>query len=101
MIGPTGWDRGWPYTHVTADVQVHAGRGILHKVVLNGLTTAGDLTLYDSLTETGTVIAVLHLDPTTSISVQPISFPYDCELITGLFAGFDGTLVADLTFMVD
>lgn len=101
MNGPTGWDRGWPYVHVDGDLQVHAGRGILHSVVLNGLTTAGDLTIYDSLTEAGTVIAVLHIDPTTSISVQPITFLYDCEFSTGLFAGFDGTLVADLTFMVD
>ena len=101
MRGPTGWDRGGPYFHVTADVLVKTGRGILHKVVLNGLTTAGDLTLYDSLTEGGAVIAVLHIDPTTSISVQPLTFHYDCELTIGLYAGFDATLVADLTFMVD
>lgn len=101
VSGPTGFDRGWPYVHVTGDLLVHAGRGILHSVVLNGLSTVGDLTLYDSQTETGAVIAVLHLDVATSISVQPITFLYDLELITGLFAGFDGALVADLTFMVD
>ncbi|KKM23299.1 hypothetical protein LCGC14_1616600 [marine sediment metagenome] len=92
---------GYPFLHVTGDVQVKPGKGILRRVVLNGLTTAGDLTLYDSLTETGTVIAVLHLDPTTSISVQPISFKYDARFATGLYAGFDGTLVADLTFMYE
>lgn len=90
---------GWPYRHVTADLQVKAGKGILHRITLNGLTTAGDLTLYDSLTETGTVIAVLHLDPATSISVQPITFEYDLEFLTGLYLGFDGSLVADLTVM--
>ncbi|MCK5236319.1 MAG: hypothetical protein KAR06_04960 [Deltaproteobacteria bacterium] len=87
--------------HVTADTQVRAGKGILRNVVLNGLTTAGDLTIYDSLTEAGTVIAVLHLDPTTSISVQPINFPYNTKFATGCYAGFDATLVADLTFMID
>ncbi len=90
---------GWPYTHVTADVQVKAGRGVLHSVVLNGLTTAGDLTIYDSLTEGGTVIAILHIDVTTSISVQPITFLYDLKFTTGLYFGFDGSLVADLTVM--
>ena len=92
-------DFGWPYTHVTADVQVAAGKGILHSVVLNGLTTAGDLTLYDSLTEAGTVIAVVHLDVTTSISVQPITFEYDLAFSTGLYFGYDGNLVADFTVM--
>jgi len=62
-------DFGWPYSHVTADTQVKAGKGILHSIVLNGLTTAGDATIYDSLTEAGTVIGVLHLDPTTMTAV--------------------------------
>jgi len=59
------------------------------------------LTLYDSLTETGIVIAVIHLDPTTSISVQPITFEYDARFATGLYAGFDGALAADLTIMYE
>ena len=92
---------GYPFAHVTGDVQIKPGKGILRRVTLNGLTTAGDLTLYDSLTEAGTVIAVLHLDPTTSISVQPISLPYDARFATGLYAGFNGTLVADLTIMYE
>ncbi len=87
--------------HVTGDTLVKAGKGILRNVVLNGLTTAGDLTIYDSLTETGTVIAVLHVDPTTSVSVQPINFPYNAKFATGCYAGFDGTLAADFTFMID
>ena len=93
-------ERGWDPVHVTADTQVKAGKGILHSVVVNGLTTLGDLTLYDSLTETGTVIAVIHLDTTASVSVQPITLLYDAKFATGLYAGFDGTLVADLTFMI-
>jgi len=96
-----GEDFGYPYIHVTADVQCKAGKGILKRVTLNGLTTAGDLTLYDSLTETGTVIAVIHVDPTTSVSVQPITFEYNAKFNTGLYAGFDGALAADFTIMVD
>ncbi len=92
-------DFGWPSTHVTEDTQVKAGPGVLHTVVVNGLTTAGDCTIYDSLTEAGTVLAVLHLDVTTSISVQPITFTYDLKFSTGLYFGYDGALVADLTVM--
>ena len=92
-------DFGWPYTHVAADTQVKAGPGVLHSVVLNGFTTTGDVTLYDSLTETGTVIAVLHLNVATSISVQPITFLYDLKFETGLYVGFDGAVAADLTVM--
>ena len=92
-------DFPWPYTHVTADVQVQAGKGVFHSVVVNGLTTAGDVTIYDSLTETGTVIAIIHLDPATSISVQPITLTYDLDFEIGLFFGYDGALAADLTVM--
>jgi len=99
--GPNLMARGWPYTHVVADALVKAGRGILHSITLNGWTTAGNLTLYDSLTEAGTVIAVIRINVAPQVSVQPITFLYDLEFNTGLYAGFDATLVADLTFMAD
>ena len=83
MTSPTLWTRGWPYVHCAADLQIKGSRGILHSVVLNGLTANGDCTLYDSLTETGTVIAILHLDKTFSVSVQPITFLYDYSLTQG------------------
>lgn len=92
-------DHGWLPAHIAADVLVRTGRGILHSVVVNGLTTAGDCTIFDGTDATGTVIAVLHLDPTTSISVQPITFLYDCRFNTGLFFDYDATLAADLTAM--
>ena len=92
---------GYPYKHVTADLQIKAGPGILKRITVNGLTTAGDATLYDSLTETGDVIGVLHLDLTTSVSVQPITLEYDVKFRTGLYIGFDGALAADLTAVYD
>jgi len=85
------------YHHVTGSDQVRNGRGILHTIVLNGLTTAGDCTIHDSADNSGPVIGVLHLDPTTSISVQPITLTYDVEFQDGLYLDFDGTLAADLT----
>ena len=71
--------------------------GIINSIVVNGLTTAGDATVYDNPAAVGNVIAVLHLDPTTSISVQPITFLYDIECIYGLYIDYDQSLAADLT----
>ena len=90
-------DFPWPWAHVDATLLVHTGAGALHTIVVNGLTTAGDATVYDGIDATGNVIAVLHLDPTTSVSVQPITFAYDLRLGTGLYIAYDQSLVADLT----
>lgn len=90
-------DYPWKYQHVDADAQVSAGPCMLHSIVVNGLTTAGDATVYDNPAATGNVIAVLHLDPTTSVSVQPITLIYDVECETGLYIDFDQALAADLT----
>ena len=90
-------DFPWEYKHVAADALVRTGQGVLHSIVLNGLTTAGDATLYDNVEAAGTaIIGILHLATTTSVSVQPITLLYDVELKTGLYIEFD-TLVADLT----
>ena len=90
-------DFPWDYAHVTGNTLVRTGQGVLHTIVLNGFTTTGDITVYDSATETGTVIAILHLNVTASISVQPITLLYDIEFKTGLYIGFDGAVAADLT----
>lgn len=90
---------GWPWTHVDGTVLIQTGQGVLHSVTLNGLTTAGDATLYDGVDATGAVIAVFHFDPTTSISVQPINFLYDLAFATGLYIAYDQALAADLTVM--
>lgn len=90
-------DFPWEYAHCVSDVQVSAVPCVLHSIVVNGLTTAGDCTVYDNPAATGSVIAILHLDPTTSISVQPITLLYDVRCLTGLYLDFDQSLVADLT----
>ena len=87
----------WPWTHIDGTLLVHTGAGALHTIVVNGLTTAGDITVYDGIDATGSVIAVLHLDPTTSISVQPITFVYDLRLATGIYIAYDQSVAADLT----
>lgn len=90
-------DYPWEYAHVDADAQVSAGPCVLHNITVNGLTTSGDCTVYDNPAAAGNVIAVLHIDPTTSVSVQPITLNYDVECLTGLYLDYDATLVADLT----
>lgn len=90
-------DFPWDYAHVTADTEVKTVPCVLHSIVVNGLTTAGDATIYDNTEASGDVIGVLHLDVTTSISVQPITLLYDVRCKTGLYIAFDQSLAADLT----
>jgi len=96
----------WNHTHVNSTTQIFSGQGVLHTVVLNGLTTAGDVGIWNGNTaafpfpfplDWGDIIAMLHLNPTTSISLQPVTLHYDIECPIGLYLDFDGTVVADLT----
>jgi hypothetical protein len=90
-------DFPWPFAHVDKTTLVKTGAGALHSIVVNGLTTAGDATVYDGVDNTGNTIAILHLDPTTSISVQPITFLYDAKIVNGIYIEYDQSLAADLT----
>ncbi len=102
MTGPNLQARGWKPLEVTDTVLVHTGRAMLHSVVVNGLTTVGDIEIYDGVdAATGTRIAVLHLDIATSISVQPITFIYDAEMVDGIFLDFLGNVAANLTVTWD
>jgi hypothetical protein len=89
--------KGYYPTHVTESTNVVAAKSVLHTIVVNGLTTEGDISVYDGTDATGTLIAVLHLDATTSVSVQPITFIYDCKMDTGIHLEYDQAVVADLT----
>lgn len=79
------------YSRQTADGQVKATAGYVHTVTLSptGTVTAGVVTLYDSASETGTVIMSIAL-PITSFT--PFSVSLDATAGTGLFIGFDATL---------
>lgn len=90
-------DFPWRYQHVDASAQIAASRCVLHSIVVNGLTVAGDITIYDNPAATGNIVGVLHLDPTTSVSVQPITLIYDCLCETGLYLEYDQAIAADLT----
>jgi hypothetical protein len=79
------------FSRVTADGQVKASAGYIHTVTISGTTatpTAGLLTIYDSLTETGTVI----FSGWVAASVTPLTITLDIATATGIFIGFDATL---------
>ena len=96
-MGNSVIDYPWRYAHVVADAQVSAGPCVLHAITINGFTTIGDCIVYDNPAAAGNVIAVLHLDTTASVSLQPITLLYDAECLTGLYFDYDATLAADLT----
>lgn len=77
----------------TADLQIKAGSGFIHNVTIGALTAtpvAGLLTIYDSLTETGTIIWAGWIFATQ----QPITIVLDAPVGTGIFVGFDATLAS-------
>lgn len=87
------WTEEGPFTYSrkTADGQVKAGQGFLHAIAIAPTTatpTAGLLTIYDSLTETGTIIYSEWVFATTVGHTLTINVPFSI----GLFVGFDGTL---------
>lgn len=76
---------------VTTDGQVKSGAGFVHVININPTTatpTAGLLTIYDSLTETGTILHTEWVAATT----PGHSIILDMSFGTGLFVGYDATL---------
>lgn len=84
-------DGPYSYTRVVADGQIKASAGALHTITIapTGTVTAGVLTIYDSATESGTVIYSVSLPITT---FTPFSVLLDVGTTTGIFVGFDATL---------
>ncbi|MBS1516611.1 MAG: hypothetical protein JSS91_00830 [Bacteroidetes bacterium] len=79
------------YSRKTADGQVKGSAGFLHAISISPLTatpTAGLLTVYDSLTETGTIIYTEWIFATTPGHTVIL----DSVFSTGCFIGFDATL---------
>jgi len=97
---------GWNRIHVNSSTQIKVDSVVLHTIAINGITALGNVTLRDANAgafpyafpiDWGVPVGELHLDPAVSVSVQPIPLIYDCELPTGLFVDFDGTVATDLT----
>lgn len=75
-------------TNATADLAIKARPGYVKQIVATNVTAAGTLTIYDSLTETGTII----MQVTLAISNAPVVIPIEANATIGIFCGFDGTL---------
>lgn len=80
----------WDYKRLTGDGLVKTGVGSVHTVVFSatGSVTAGVITLYDSTTETGTII----WSGTIQTGPNPVSITLDAAFSTGLYVGYDGTI---------
>lgn len=78
-------------SRATADKQIKAGAGTIYTMSVSptGAVVAGVLTIYDSLTETGTVLYSVSL-PTTTFT--PFTVTFNAPFVTGLYCGFDATL---------
>ena len=77
-----------------ADVQVKGAAGFLHTVTIScndAAPTAGSLIIYDSLTETGTVV-FNHTFTTTPF--MPFTVLLNYKMLTGIYLGF--TTVGDV-----
>jgi hypothetical protein len=82
---------GHSISRIVAEAQVKSGAGIVHTISISPLTatpTPGLLTVYDSLTETGTVLFSEWVFATT----VGHTIVLDATFATGLYIGFDATL---------
>ncbi len=105
LFNGTTWDRprsggtgaalieSGPYsvTRVTADGQIKGSAGFVHTISIAPTTatpTAGLLTVYNSLSETGTILYSEWIFATT----PGHTITLDAVAGTGIYVGFDGTL---------
>ena len=70
---------------------------VLHSIIFNGMTTVGDVPIYDGVDATGTLIGTLILRSAVQVSCQPMTFLYDCEMEVGIFLDFVGGFVGNFT----
>lgn len=87
-------EQRYSFTRLAADGQVKAGAGFLHTLTFacaDAAPTAGSIIVYDSLSETGTVIYSETFDTT---AFRGFSVVLDVSFSTGLYIGF--TTTADI-----
>lgn len=87
------WVRNRPltYSRLVADGQVKATAGHLQSITFSptGTPVAGVITIFDSATETGTVIFSVSIPASV---FTPFTVTLDVAATTGIFVGFDGTV---------
>jgi hypothetical protein len=83
--------------HVTADTQVKGAAGFLHSITFactDAAPTAGSIIVYDSLTETGTI---LYSETFTTTAFRGYTVIIDGAFTTGLYVGFTTTADVGVT----
>lgn len=84
-------EQRYSFTRLAADGQVKAGAGFLHTLTFacaDAAPTAGSIIVYDSLSETGTVIYSETFD---TAAFRGFSVVLDVSFSTGLYIGFTTT----------
>lgn len=93
----TKTEQRFSFTRLAADGQVKAGAGFLHSLTFacaDAAPTAGSVIVYDSLTETGTIIYSETFDTT---AFRGYSVILDVSFSTGLYIGFTTTADVGVT----
>lgn len=83
--------------HVTSDTQVKKTPGVLHSLTFaqtDEAPTAGSIIVYDSLTETGTI---LYSETFTTTPFRGYTVVLDIVFSTGLYIGFSTTADVGVT----
>lgn len=78
---------------ITADTLIKSGGGYLKTITITNVTAAGTLTIYDSLTATGTILSQVTLP----IANLPVELTLEGSFTTGCFIDFDATLAGRVT----
>ena len=80
----------YSYSRKTADGQVKSTAGFIHTVTFSatGTVTAGVITIYDSASESGTVV----WSGTIQTGLNPTTIILDVVCGTGIYVGYDGTI---------
>ncbi len=80
-------DFPWDKANATGTGTVCPRPCVLHSIVFNGMTTVGDVAIYDGIDATG-LIGTLILRSAIQVSCQPMTFIYDCEMEVGIHMVF-------------
>lgn len=94
-------EQRYSYYQITADTQIKSGAGFIHALIISASNlsgySGGIITLYDSLTETGTKIWQGYV--ASAATYLPVSIIIDASFATGLYVGY-GSGVANTSVTI-
>lgn len=85
---------GFTFNNNSADELIGSGQKVLHTITINGCTTTGVITVYDNITNSGTIVAEVRAVK----DLAPQTLFFGAKMATGIYADWDSTAVANLTF---